>query len=154
VLALVLLFVVVPLVELYVLAQVSHAIGLLPALIVLLLVSIAGAAVVKRQGLGVLRNVRRSLNDRQLPTEHIAEGALVLLSGAMLVVPGFVTDALGAVLLVPPVRRRLARYARDRYARRGRLTATYSGRVVEGVVVTSVDTHTGDVPGDVEGRSE
>ena len=138
VIVLLVVFVVAPLVELYVLAQVSHAVGGLgPALVALLAVSLLGAALVKRQGLGVLRNIRRELNANRLPTEHVAEGGLVLLAGALLVVPGFVTDLLGALLLVPPLRRRLAGFLRRRQAaRHGRaITVTYTGADV-------VDAHT------------
>ena len=131
-------FVMAPLVELYVLAQVSHAVGGLgPALVALLAASLLGATVVKRQGLSVLRNIRRELNANHLPTEQVAEGGLVLLAGAMLVIPGFVTDLLGGLLLVPPLRRRFASYLRRRQAvRHGRtITATYAGADV-------VDAHT------------
>jgi UPF0716 protein FxsA len=101
---LVLLFVVVPLAELYVIVAASHAFGLGTTLGVLLLVSLVGAAVVKRQGMDALARVRESLDRRELPSRHLADGALILLAGALLLVPGFITDAIGVLLLLPPVR--------------------------------------------------
>lgn len=129
---LVVIFIVVPLVELYTLVQVARAIGAVPALVVLAVVSIAGAALVKRQGLAVLGRIRRELDGRRMPTEHLADGALLLGAGVLLTVPGFVTDAVGLVLLVPPVRRAVAALLRRRWTRRGRVvTATYHGAIID-----------------------
>ena len=130
--ALVVIFVVVPLVELYVLVQVAHAIGVVPALATLALVSIVGAALVKRQGLAVLGRVRGELEQRRMPTEHLADGALLLGAGALLTVPGFVTDVVGLALLVPPVRRGVAGLLRQRWSKQARpVTATYDGAIID-----------------------
>jgi UPF0716 protein FxsA len=134
---LVVVFVIVPLVELYVLVQVAHAIGVLPALVTLALVSVCGAALVKHQGIGLLGRIRRELEQHRMPTEHLADGALLLGAGVLLTVPGFVTDAVGLLLLVPPVRRAVAALLRRRWSRRARpIGATYSGRI------TIIDTET------------
>lgn len=130
--ALVVIFIVVPLVELYTLVQVARAIGAVPALLILAVVSIAGAALVKRQGIAVLGRIRRELDGRRMPTEHLADGALLLGAGVLLTVPGFVTDAVGLVLLVPPVRRAVASFLRRRWTRKGRVvTATYHGAIID-----------------------
>lgn len=130
--ALLVIFIVVPLLELYVLVQVAQAIGALPALVFLAVVSIAGAALVKRQGLTVLRRIRGELDQHRMPTEHLADGALLLGAGALLTVPGFVTDAVGLVLLLPPVRRAVASVLRRRWTRKGRvITASYHGTIVD-----------------------
>jgi UPF0716 protein FxsA len=132
------LVVIVPLVELFVLAQVSDAVGLANALGVLLLVSLVGLAVVKRQGVAVWRNLRDSLGRHELPSQHLTDGGLLVVAGALLVVPGFVTDAVGLALLVPPVRRLVGRVVVGR--RRGRpLAATYRGPII--------DTRQTDAPG-------
>ncbi|HMC04569.1 MAG TPA: FxsA family protein, partial [Actinomycetota bacterium] len=102
--ALVLIFVVVPLAELYVIVQVSHVFGVLTTLLILLLVSVAGAWMVKREGLGVLRRAQARVDDGEVPGREIVDGLLILLAGALLLVPGFITDAIGLLLLLPPVR--------------------------------------------------
>jgi len=146
--ALVVVFVIVPLLELWVLVQVAHAIGVLPALVSLALVSVVGATLVKRQGLGLLRRIRTELDQHHLPTEHLADGGLLLGAGVLLTVPGFVTDAVGLVLLVPPVRRVAARLLRRRWSRgTPPMTATYSGRV------TIIDTSTAEGDGEPHTRS-
>lgn len=138
---LVVIFVVVPLLELWTLVQVARAIGAVPALLILAVVSITGAALVKRQGLAVLGRIRGELDGRRMPTEHLADGALLLGAGVLLTVPGFVTDAVGLVLLVPPVRRAVAALLRRRWSRKGRVvTATYHGAIID------TDTAPGDRP--------
>lgn len=145
--ALVVVFVIVPLLELWVLVQVAHAIGVLPALITLALVSVVGATVVKRQGLGLLRRIRTDLDHHDLPTAHLADGGLLLGAGVLLTVPGFVTDAIGLVLLVPPVRRAMAGALRRHWSRRpAPITATHAGRV------TIIDTRTAVGDGDPNTR--
>jgi UPF0716 protein FxsA len=99
-----LLLILVPLVELLVLVQVAHFIGLIPALVVLLLVSIVGAWMLKREGATAWRRVRDALARGEMPATEVADGALVLLGGALLLTPGFVTDAAGLLLLLPGVR--------------------------------------------------
>jgi UPF0716 protein FxsA len=99
-----LLFVVVPIVELYVLVSVAGVIGLLPALAALLAVSFLGVWLVKREGLSVLRRMQESLNRGEIPAAEMVDGGLLVAAGTMCVVPGFVTDALGLLLIVPPVR--------------------------------------------------
>ena len=130
--ALVVIFVVVPLIELYVLVQVAHAIGALPALLALAVVSIVGAALVKRQGLAVLGRVRAELEQRRMPTQHLADGALLLGAGVLLTVPGFVTDVVGLALLVPPVRRGVAAVLQRRWSHRARpVPVTYDGAIID-----------------------
>jgi UPF0716 protein FxsA len=98
------LFVVVPLVELYVIVTVAQQIGAFPTLALLLTVSVFGAWLVKREGLGVMRRTQAMVQAGDLPAREMVDGALLLAAGTMLVVPGFVTDALGLLLVVPPVR--------------------------------------------------
>jgi UPF0716 protein FxsA len=97
-------FVVVPVVELAVLIQIGHVIGTWNAIGLLLLVSLAGAWLVKREGLGVLRRFRQQMDAGRVPGRELADGVLILFAGALLLTPGFVTDFFGLLLLVPPVR--------------------------------------------------
>lgn len=99
-----LLFLVVPIAELYVLVQVAQGIGILNTIGVLVLVSVVGAWLCKREGMGVLRRIVASLDRFELPHRELVDGALVLLAGALLITPGFLSDCLGVLLLLPPSR--------------------------------------------------
>ena len=98
------LFLVLPIAELYVLLQVGSAIGVLNTIGLLIAVSVVGAWLCKREGLGLLRRVRHQLDRYELPTRELVDGALILFAGALLLTPGFVTDCLAIVLLIPPTR--------------------------------------------------
>ncbi|HUQ39161.1 MAG TPA: FxsA family protein [Acidimicrobiales bacterium] len=102
--ALALMFLIVPFVELFVLLQVGSAIGLLPTVVLLVLVSIVGAGLVKREGLGVLRRAQQRIDAGQVPGRELVDGVLILFAGALLLTPGFLTDVFGVLLLLPPVR--------------------------------------------------
>ncbi|MGI9022741.1 MAG: FxsA family protein [Acidimicrobiales bacterium] len=97
-------FLVVPLIELYVIIQVGQVIGALNTIAVLLIVSFAGAWLVKREGMGVARRFREQTALGRVPARELADGVLILFAGALLLTPGFVTDVLGILLLLPPVR--------------------------------------------------
>jgi UPF0716 protein FxsA len=102
--ALAVLFLVVPFVELFVLLQVGQAIGVLDTIVLLVLVSIVGAWLVKREGLGVLRRAQARAAAGAVPGRELVDGVLILFAGALLLTPGFVTDVVGILLLLPPVR--------------------------------------------------
>lgn len=99
-----LLFLVVPFVELFVLLQVGQAIGVLDTIALLVLVSVVGAWLVKREGLGVLRRARQRAASGAVPGRELVDGVLILFAGALLLTPGFVTDLVAILLLLPPVR--------------------------------------------------
>jgi UPF0716 protein FxsA len=117
-LLLVLLFVVVPIAELYVIIQVGEAIGALPTIGLLVLDSVLGAWLLRHQGRTAWRRFRTALAEGRPPAREVLDGALVIFGGALLLTPGFLTDVLGAVLLIPPtralVRRSLVRHFRSR----------------------------------------
>ena len=121
---LVVLFLVLPVAELAVILQVAGGIGVPETIVVLLLVSAVGGWLCKREGLGVLRRIQRAHEAHQLPTRELADGGLILLAGALLVTPGFISDGLGILLLLPPSRAVL----------RGVLLATLARRARIGVV--------------------
>jgi UPF0716 protein FxsA len=116
-------FVVVPLAELAVIIAVGDVLGLLPTLALLLLVSVAGAWLAKREGLAAWQRFQVALTQGRVPTVEVADGAMILLAGALLLTPGFLTDVAGILLLLPPTRalaRRLApRLVQRRLRRRG-----------------------------------
>jgi UPF0716 protein FxsA len=101
---LVLLFIVVPLVELYVIIQVGQAIGALPTIAILLADSVLGSMLMRSQGRAVWRRFNRALSEGRPPAREVLDGGLVILGGAFLLTPGFVTDVFGLVLLLPPSR--------------------------------------------------
>jgi UPF0716 protein FxsA len=116
--ALVIVFIVVPLAELFVIIQVSHIFGVVTTLAILLLVSIGGAWLVKREGVGVMRRAQAKVNAGEVPGREITDGILILLAGALLLAPGFITDTLGVLLLLPPVRAGMRALVTRRMARR------------------------------------
>jgi UPF0716 protein FxsA len=115
---LVLAFLVVPLVELFVLIQVGGAIGALNTVGLLFLVSVVGGWLMKQQGLGVVRRVQASLAAGRVPGAEVVDGFLIVLGGALMLTPGFFTDALGLALLLPPVRTAVRAVVRRRLVAR------------------------------------
>jgi UPF0716 protein FxsA len=103
-LVLFLLFIVVPIAELYVIVQVAGGIGVLPTILLLIAVSVAGAWLVKWQGIVTLARFQRKVMSGQVPTAELVDGILVICAGALLLTPGFLTDLTGLALLLPPVR--------------------------------------------------
>jgi UPF0716 protein FxsA len=99
-----LLFLVVPFVELFVLLQVGRTIGAAETIGLLILVSITGAWLVKREGLGVLRRAQDRVAAGAVPGRELVDGVLILFAGALLLTPGFLTDVVALLLLLPPVR--------------------------------------------------
>ncbi len=126
---LVVALVVVPLVELFVIIQVGQWIGFLPTLALLIAISIVGGILVKREGLSTWRRAQAQLRAGEVPAAELVDGALILAAGALLLTPGFVTDAIGFLLLIPA-----ARFFPRRWARNHRATRTGSfvyGRVID-----------------------
>ena len=111
------LAIVVGVVEISVIIQVGQWIGFLNTVGLLLLVSLLGAWLVKRQGLGVMARIREQRSAGRLPATEAFDGALILVAGVLLVIPGFVTDALGLLLLVPPIRAVVRRFVSRRVLR-------------------------------------
>lgn len=137
----ILLLVVVPFIEIYALVQVAHAIGWGAALLLMLLVSVVGGWLVKREGISVWRRLQDQLRRGESPGREVLDGILVLAAGALLLVPGFVTDTIGLLLLVPPVRAVVRAGLARRYAGSPQvIIATHGARIVE----TSADEQTSD----------
>jgi UPF0716 protein FxsA len=99
-----LLAVLLPILELYVIVVVATQIGVLNTIALLILISVVGGWLVKRQGIIVLRRLQRTIQTGEVPHREVIDGFLLLIAGLMLMVPGFVTDIPGLLLLLPPVR--------------------------------------------------
>ena len=104
----------VPLLEIALFIEVGGRLGLGPTLALIVLSALIGALVVRRQGIGVLMRARRQAAEGTLPVAEGFEGLCLVIAGALLVLPGFFSDAIGALLLIPAVRRSLYRQARRR----------------------------------------
>jgi UPF0716 protein FxsA len=122
---LVVLFIVVPIAELYVIIQVGELIGVLPTLLLLLLDAVAGSLLLRHQGRGAWRRFNAAIAERRFPGREVADGLLIVVGGTLLLAPGFISDVVGILLLVPPTRA-LARGLLRRYAL-GRFTVVGGG---------------------------
>lgn len=103
-------FIGVPLVEIALFIQVGGFIGLWPTIAIVIATAMAGTALIRRQGLNTLRRAQREMDAQRLPVRELFDGVCLLFAGAMLLTPGFLTDAAGFVLLAPPLRRLLGNY--------------------------------------------
>ena len=100
-----LLFILIPLLEIWLFILLGGFIGVYPTLFVILLTAILGTFLVKTQGINVLKEIQSKFNELETPTEPIVHGAMILFAGALLLTPGFFTDTVGFLLLLPKVRR-------------------------------------------------
>jgi UPF0716 protein FxsA len=107
-------FLLVPIIEIALFIQVGGLIGLWPTLGIVVLTAIAGTALVRSQGFRVLADLRSSFERLSDPTEPLVNGAMILFAGALLLTPGFFTDSLGLLLLIPGVRSAVYRWIRAR----------------------------------------
>lgn len=117
-LRLLLLFTLVPLVELMLLVEIGRVVGLGPTLALVIATGIAGAWLAKVQGLAVLGAVRADLEAGRVPTGRLVDGLLILIAGAVLLTPGLLTDIFGFALLTPPGRRVVRRMVSRGFSRR------------------------------------
>lgn len=116
-------FIVVPLIELAIIVQVGDLIGAVPTILLLLLVSLAGAWLVRREGTRAWSRFTETLRNGRVPTDEVLEGAMVLLGGALLLTPGFATDAVGLLLMILPVRALVASVLKRRLGSRVTVTS-------------------------------
>jgi UPF0716 protein FxsA len=99
-----LLFLVVPIAELYVIVQVTHGIGVPETILLLIAISVVGAWLAKLAGIGVLNRLQQTVRQGKVPSGELVDGALVLFAGALMITPGFLSDCLAILLLLPPSR--------------------------------------------------
>jgi UPF0716 protein FxsA len=118
VLLLVLTFIVVPIIELYVIIQVGQWIGVMPTLALLLADALLGSLLLRHQGRGAWRRFNAALAQRRFPAREVADGLMIAIGGTLLLTPGFVTDIFGLILLIPPSRALIRRLMRGYIARR------------------------------------
>jgi len=141
------LFLLVPLIEIYFLIQVGSVIGGLWTVFLVVATAVIGAGLIKQQGMTTMQRAQSSLAQGQLPATEMLEGVALLLSGAMLLMPGFFTDAIGFILLMPPIRqgliKRLIATGQFRYQSRTMHSHSQQGHrdssVIEGEIVDNDD---------------
>ena len=119
-LLLIFIFIVVPIAELYVIWQVGEAIGVVPTLLILAADSVIGSLLLKSQGRAVWLRFSETMAAGRVPHREVLDGVLVIFGGAFLITPGFITDVLGILLLLPPTRALM----------RGLVVRAFRGRVV------------------------
>lgn len=105
-----LLFLIIPFVEIYLLLTVGGLIGVIPTIFLVVFTAVLGAALLRQQGFETLRRFQASLNQGVVPAYEMIEGPILLIGGALLLTPGFFTDALGFACLVPQLRNKIAKY--------------------------------------------
>jgi UPF0716 protein FxsA len=115
---LVALFIAVPIVELYVIIQIGGLIGVWPTIALLLADALLGSLLLRHQGRGAWRRFNQALAERRFPGREVADGLLIAIGGTLLLTPGFVTDIVGLVFLVPPTRAIVRRLMRGYVGRR------------------------------------
>ena len=127
-LALLALFILIPLAELYVIIKVGHAIGLTWTILLLLADSVLGSMLLRSQGRAVWRRFSEAVALGRMPHREVQDGVLVIFGGAFLITPGFITDVFGLLMLLPPTRPLVRRLAMRRLRRRMEVRVTRSGR--------------------------
>ena len=138
-------FLTIPLIEVWILLQIADLAGLLNTIGLLILTSIIGALLVRREGISVFRKAKNEITQGQMPEKQILDGFLILLGGVLMLTPGFFTDIIGFLLLFPPTRlllrtvviKRLnSRISNpDSYIRNGRVQWVYSERKDETIEI-------------------
>lgn len=127
-----LIFLLVPILEIYLLIKVGGFIGALPTIGLVVLTAVIGSAMLRHQGVAVLRQAQRNIDQGTLPARALLDGVFLVIGGALLLTPGFFTDAVGFLCLIPAGRDWLVRLALqrlERMQREGRIHVhTASGR--------------------------
>lgn len=126
--ALLALFIIVPLAELYVILKVGDAIGVLPTILLLAADSALGSMLLRAQGRAVWRRFNEAMAAGRMPHREVQEGVAVIFGAAFLITPGFLTDVVGLLLLLPPTRAVLLRIGARVIARRMAARATAAAR--------------------------
>jgi UPF0716 protein FxsA len=115
---LVVLFIVVPILELWLIIEIGGLIGVVPTLLLLLADALLGSLLLRHQGRGAWQRFNRAIAERRFPGKEVADGLLIAIGGTLLLAPGFITDIVGVVFLIPPTRAIVRRLLRGVVGRR------------------------------------
>jgi UPF0716 protein FxsA len=105
-----LLVLIIPFVEIYLLLTVGGIIGALPTIFLVVSTAVAGAWLLRQQGIATFQKLQANLRQGVIPAYEMIEGSIILVGGALLLTPGFITDLLGFACLIPQLRRKIAQY--------------------------------------------
>lgn len=114
---LLLLFTVIPLVELYLLIRIGQLIGAFPTIAIVLVTGVAGASLARQQGARVWLEIQQEMQIGRIPADRLIDGLLLLVAGAVLITPGILTDLLGFAILIPLSRGPIRRWVKERLRR-------------------------------------
>ena len=103
------IFIIVPIIEIFLFMRIGEIIGIWPTLGMIVLTAFIGITMLKWQGLSTLQRAQNNLQENKIPATELVEGIILLLCGALLLTPGFFTDTLGFLMLVPPIRQGVAK---------------------------------------------
>jgi UPF0716 protein FxsA len=142
---LVLIFIVVPIAELYVIIQIGGLIGVLPTLALLLADALLGSLLLRHQGRGAWQRFNAAIAERRFPGREVADGAMIVIGGTLLLTPGFITDVFGLIFLIPPTRAIVRRLGRSYFTRRF-LVVGVPGRGQSGAPSYDFDATAEEVP--------
>ena len=136
-----LLFIVAPIVELYVIVQTSHVIGVLNTIGLIIVIAMIGSWLIKHEGIKVWNRFTQQIQKGQVPTKEIADGVCVLAAGGLMIAPGFISDVFALLLLFPPTRVLARRWLMKRkglggLAKTRVVKATYGGRMTDATDAT------------------
>lgn len=139
-----LLFIVAPIVELYVIVQTSHVIGVLNTIGLIIVIAMIGSWLIKHEGIKVWNRFTQQIQNGQVPTKEIADGVCVLAAGGLMIAPGFISDVFALLLLFPPTRTLARRWLMKRkglggLAKTRVVKATYGGRMTDTTDATSTE---------------
>lgn len=120
------LFLIVPIIEIGLFIVIGQAIGLVPTLLGVVVTAVIGSMIIRRQGLSLISEIQRHMQAGALPAGQLFEGLLLGIAGALLMTPGYFTDLMGFLLLIPPIRALIYRYLRSKFTIASFTTATSS----------------------------
>jgi len=112
---LLILFVTVPIVEIWILIDIGRGIGTLPTILLIIFTGVVGAYLTKRQGLMTIYKIKENLKMGIMPSEELIDGFLIVLAGGFLITPGILTDSVGFLLLYPKSRNFIKRYLKNKF---------------------------------------
>lgn len=153
---LLLLFIVVPVVELSLLLSISGVVGAVRTFVIIIITGIIGAHLAKQQGIKTLNTIKSSLNQGHLPGTEVVDGFIILIAGAVLLTPGFLTDVIGFLLLLPSGRNVFKAWLIKRFTKflqSGRVKPTFRGYRFETKSRHESDESPDDDVIDVEGKN-
>lgn len=108
------LFILTPLIEIFLFIEIGSAIGALPTILLIIVTAVVGVALLRQQGLSTLHNVQSQMQQGQVPAVEMLGGLMLFFAGALLLTPGFFTDTVGFLILIPFVRKSLALWFLER----------------------------------------